>query len=692
MRAFMKRQGVTIQVTLLVLLLVTALVVFVVNLNTTSALFVWVLRQQDQPWVRLAPMVLIALPTLGALAQLGLLKRSVVVSDYVVMAATFLTVLMVLLLYPVVVTQGVELRLPGVLGMGLYFHVDALAYALLLVSSVLWFCVMVYAHEYMKVEHHPRRFFFFMGLTYAGVLGTLMAGDLWTMFLFFEVMTFASYVVVTHGQKKASFMAGYNYIFMGLLGGFAIFFAMVLLYAGDPDLSFTSRVALFETQGFQPYVIMGLLVFGFGVKAGMAPVHVWLPRAHPVAPTPASALLSGVMIKVGAYGVLRVLTGYFFPLDMAGSWMFAVNIGEALIWLGLLTMALGVFFALLQKNIKRMLAYHSISQMGYIMMGIGVASYLGTKGAMGYGGAVYHIINHALFKSLLFMVAGSVYLYTKETNMYLLGGLWRKLPITMFVCLIAALGIAGVPLFNGFASKTMLHHSIEEAYLYGKGYFRYAEWLFNLISVGTVCSFVKLFYLTFLGKMPKRFETLKGSYLSIHSAMLAVVVLIVFIGLRPHTLLQAIILPGARSLPYSATFIDTYVAPLNFFAFADVRIMFFIILGGFLLFYVGHRGHWFSVVLPKWLSLEYILFFPANLFFNWACRFFYGDQCGLKQAELKRMALKDNQDVGFIDRLIYTMRAFNHRYEDSFLRLDATLYFLGLVGLLGWVFMHVIFF
>jgi formate hydrogenlyase subunit 3/multisubunit Na+/H+ antiporter MnhD subunit len=675
---------------MLVLALLIFLAVFVTQIGPDAPFFLWRLNLPPILIVG-SPIGLIILPTLGALGQGLFFKRSLSLSDYFVMVATFLTVIWVLLIYPVAITKGIFLSLPHVLGLGLSFHIDALSYALLLVTSILWFCVMVYAHEYMKIEHHPKRFFLFMGLTYAGVLGTLMAGDLWTMFLFFEGMTLASYVVVTHGQKKASFLAGYNYIFMGLLGGFAIFFAMALLYGMNPDLSFTSRTELFINQGFRPYLIIGLLLFGFGVKAGMAPVHVWLPRAHPVAPTPASALLSGVMIKVGAYGVLRVVTGYYFPALTDGDWSFAIIIGELLIWLGLITMAIGVFFALLQKNIKRMLAYHSVSQMGYIVMGIGVAAYLAENGAMGYSGSLYHIINHALFKSLLFMVAGSIYLYTKELDMYQLGGLWRKIPLTAFICLIAALGISGVPLFNGFISKTLLHHGIEEAYLYGKSYFLYAEWIFNIISIGTVCSFIKLFSYTFLGPLPERFKDLKGQYLSTHSAMLAIVVMILFIGVFPRLLLDNIIVPALNGEAFSQNFISTYIVSFQFFNGADIRIMLWILLGGFVLFYAGHRFHWFSLQLPKWFSLEAIIFFPANVFFKWACHFLYGDECGQKQKELKAMALKDNHEVGFIDRLVYTVIAFNHRYEGSFIKMDVMIYSLALLGLFIWLLIFITF-
>jgi len=147
---------------------------------------------------------------------------------------------------------------------------------------------------------------------------------------------------------------------------------------------------------------------------------------------------------------------------------------------------------------KKMLAYHSVSQMGYIIMGIGVAAYLGPKGAMGFSGAIYHMVNHALFKALLFMVAGIIYLRTHELDMYQLGGMWRKFPFTALVCLIAVLGITGMPLFNGYASKSILHHAIVEAYEYGHPSFRYAEMMFTLTSAGTVTSFIKLFGFVFV--------------------------------------------------------------------------------------------------------------------------------------------------------------------------------------------------
>jgi len=457
-------------------------------------------------------------------------------------------------LYPQAMAGGQTYHISQMLGFGLYFKVDMLSLTMAFTTSILWLLVMIYSHDYMMFENHRNRFYFFMSITYGAILGTIMAGDIFTMFLFFEIMTFSSYMLVSHCENKECISAGYNYIYMGVFGGLSILLGMILLYINVGTLEFLPLASALQHVGPVKYWIMGLFILGFGIKAGMAPVHVWLPKAHPVAPTPASALLSGIMIKIGAYGILRVTTSFFFPSpsEIEGYkdvlWMASKNLGAGIIWLGIITMALGVFLALQQANIKKMLAYHSVSQMGYIVLGIGVAVYLGHKGAMGYSGALYHIINHALFKSLLFMVAGVVYLHTHELDMYKLGGLWRKLPFTAAVCLVAVLGITGMPGFNGFASKSILHHAIIEAYEYGHPSFKYAEIMFTIISAGTVCSFIKLFGFVFLGKLPEKHRNLKGGYKMMEMAMGGLALLIIGVGLRPNYILNNFILPAARTM------------------------------------------------------------------------------------------------------------------------------------------------
>lgn len=626
------------------------------------------------------PLVVIVIPLVGATAELILGQKSGHKRDRVTIFMTFLTIVTVMFMYPKALAGDLSLAIPYVLGLGLSFNIDMLGYTVLVFTTVIWFFVMIYAHEYMKKEHRCTRFFFFMALTYSAVLGTIMAGDLLTMFLFFEVMTFTSYMLVIHGQKEDSYKAGYNYIIMGLIGGFLLLMAMLLLNHYIGNLRFDSAIALLGSLGNMKYIIMFLLVMGFGIKAGMAPVHVWLPRAHPVAPTPASALLSGVMIKVGAFGILRVATSFYFPSKTSVTdyldpiWLTSQTVGAYIIWLGMITMAIGVFLALQQSNMKKMLAYHSVSQMGYIIMGIGIALYLGYRGAMGYAGAVYHIINHALFKSLLFMVVGMVYHHTKEYDMYKLGGLWKKLPLTATVCLIAAMGIAGIPLFNGFVSKTLLHHGIVEAFQYGHPVFRYAEWIFIVISAGTVTSFIKLFYYVFLRKTDKTYDHIKADYTCLDLGMSAMAIFIVAIGLFPHFILNQFIIPALNQTTYDPYFINKYIVGINFFNPTDLLTMLYIVILGFIIFFAGTKFHLFHLHLPKWLSIEYLLFYPAYIIIRKACIKMYGDACPIDDIEVAKLAEKDNEKVGFIDRFVILVNVFNRRYEQSIIKSDALIY------------------
>lgn len=557
------------------------------------------------------PVVIIMIPLIGGPVEVLLGRKSENARDMAVVNTTVATFFLILAMYPQVAEGTMRFEIPQMLGLGLSFKVDLLGFIMVVTSSVLWVLVSIYAHDYMSKEKHRNRFYLWMSITYGGILGTIMAGDLLTMFLFFEIMTFASYFLVAHNQSKESLLAGDSYIYMGVIGGLAILVGMILVYVFTGTVSFVPLATVISGVGWMRYLIATMFLIGFGIKAGMLPLHIWLPRAHPVAPTPASALLSGLMIKIGAFGILRVMTSYFMPAKgtYAGYddpvWAMSRNLGAAIIWIGIITMALGVFMALQQSHMKKMLAYHSISQMGYIIMGIGVAAYLGPKGAMGFSGAIYHIVNHALFKALLFMVAGVIYLQTHEMDMYKLGGMWRKFPFAATVCLIAALGITGMPFFNGFASKSILHHAIIEAYEYGHFSFRYAEILFTIISAGTVCSFIKLFGFVFLGKLPEKYAKIEGEKWMMNLGMGGLAVLIIAIGQFPNYMMERFIIPAARGFSYDPAFIDKYLVDMAFFNRTDLTGMVYVYFLGALIFYVGIRYHLFHLHLPRWLDGDF---------------------------------------------------------------------------------------
>jgi formate hydrogenlyase subunit 3/multisubunit Na+/H+ antiporter MnhD subunit len=222
---------------------------------------------------------------------------------------------------------------------------------------------VLYSLAYMKHEHKRNRFYLFLLLSLGADLGVLFARNFLVLYAFFELLTLFSFVLVVHEESGEAMDAFKRYLYLGIAGGLSLLGGIILLYSTTGSLAIEPMLA--GTQGWMGYLIAAMMIAGFGVKAGMFPLHVWLPRAHPVAPTPASALLSGIMVKVGIYGIMRTLL-LFSPFSVAGA-----AIGHWLLWIGLITMLVGWVLALTQDHIKRLLAYSTISQIGYIIVGIG---------------------------------------------------------------------------------------------------------------------------------------------------------------------------------------------------------------------------------------------------------------------------------------------------------------------------------
>ncbi|MDQ7794048.1 MAG: proton-conducting transporter membrane subunit [bacterium] len=547
--------------------------------------------------------ILPLLAVTGPLVAIGLLPPRARQAGRVATGACGLTLFLIVAMYPSI-ARGLEVRwsVPGMAGtpLGLSFGADGLGWLVALVAAIVWLAATLFAVEYVDHEAHARRYYVFWLLSFAGMVGLALAGDLLTLFLFFELMSLSSYGLVVHTQTGEAHRAGSLYLYLAVIGGLALLTAVGLVFGSTGSVSFASLATL--PPALRPAVI-ALFLLGFGLKAGIVPLHLWLPEAHPVAPSPASAVLSGVMIKAGAYGILRV----------AGQSLASPGLGYVVIWLGLITMAVGVSLALLQANGKRLLAYHSVSQMGYIVLGIGLTAYLGAKGSMGLAGAVYHLVNHALFKALLFLAVGAVYLRTRELNIYRLGGLGRVMPLVGGVALIASLGISGFPGFNGYASKTLLHHALEKAVQHGGAGLFLAERLFVLVSAGTACSFLKLFSFVFLGRGrdwtgdPVAMEEVRrplGRESSVGMGILAA--LILALGLRPGWLLERLLPLVWRAFPVDTAWADGHLSHLSFFNRTDLTAAGICLVLGGLLFVAGNRTGLFHLHLPRALSLGWL--------------------------------------------------------------------------------------
>ena len=327
---------------------------------------------------------------------------------------------------------------------GIRLRLDGLSSLMLLLVNGVAVPVGLYSVEFMKrygacAQYHG--LFLFM---VAGMNGVVLAGDLFNLYVFIEIAGVASYALVAFGRKAEDLEAAFRYAVLGSLASTLILAGVVLVYAmtGTLDLAHVAA-ALAEANRSGPlHLAFGLFLAGLALKAALAPFHAWLPHAHPAAPAPVSAMLSGVLIKaIGVYVLARLVFNVLGP---------KAEILAALRWLGILSMVVGGLLAIRQRDIKRLLAYSSIGQVGYIVVGLG----LGTP--LGLAGALFHLVNHAVCKSLLFLDAGAVERAAGTRDLQELGGLGPVIPVASRTSLLASLSISGVPPFGGFWSKLLI--------------------------------------------------------------------------------------------------------------------------------------------------------------------------------------------------------------------------------------------
>ncbi|MFH1287271.1 MAG: proton-conducting transporter membrane subunit [bacterium] len=561
------------------------------------------------------PVFAILVPIIGAFLALLAGKKERIRQSVMVTAVAANFIILLMMLKPVIngiesggeLYKGLFFKIEYFYTYGLSFRVDPVGLLIALVTNFVWMISVIYAIGYMSREHKRVRYDFFVLISLMMNLGILLAGDLFTLFMFFEGLLLALYPLVIHEENEASKTAAKVYLYMGAAAGICLLMGIFLLNYWTGSVDIWPMGNKLEILGVWKYVIAGLLILGFGGKAGIFFEHIWLPLAHPAAPSPASAILSGAVIKAGAYGIIRVVNMFYLPvLENAGNWFTMSNIGYIMIWVGVLTMFLGVLNALISSDSKKMLAFHSISQMGYIVMGIGCAAYLGKDGAAGLSGALYHIVNHALFKASLFLCVGAVYFRTRQLDMYKLGGLWKNMPVTCICLFIAVCGISGIPGFNGFASKALLHHSIVEA---GKSdkMLKLAEVIFMLTAGGTFASNFKLFVLTFLGKRKDEYKELKEVPITMKIALISFSAMIIFVGLFPNWILGHIICPGLIYFGYEPLTTEPLIN--GFFTGGEILrnlsgSVIVILLGG-VYFIFGFKFRWFHLRVPQYLTVDY---------------------------------------------------------------------------------------
>lgn len=412
--------------------------------------------------------------------------------------------------------------------------VDGLSMVMVLVISGVGLFAAVYAIRYMRhqtaihwrdiTEQRLNVFYLFLMLFIATMLWGVVTNNVIMLYVAVEATTIASGLLVAFYWDRRGLEAGYKYLMLLTTGITFALFGCVLIYASSTsylvgfDALLISKIKLIAGK-FPHSVVIAIsagLIVGFGTKAGIAPFHPWLPDAHAEAPSPVSALLSGVMIKMAVYALARTIT-IFFPAWPA--------LKVFLVGLGAFTMVLGIVMAIVQTDIKRLLAYSSVSQMGYIVMAFGIGTYLGVYGA------IFHLINHGIYKALLFLGAGAIMYSTGIRSLHDLGGLGRKMPVTSACFFVGTLAISGFPLFNGFMSKITIFLAAAQAHMWWAAIIAIATGVLTLVVM------VHAAYAIFWGR-PRtsrlKLDEVREVPASLLAPMIVLSVLCVLLGVYPQ--------------------------------------------------------------------------------------------------------------------------------------------------------------
>jgi multicomponent Na+:H+ antiporter subunit D len=331
--------------------------------------------------------------------------------------------------------------------MDVYFQVDAVSRIFASLVTLIWPLAGLYAFEYMSHYTENKRYFGFYMMVFGVLLALCFSGSILTFYIFYEMMTLFSMALVFQVRSKEAIMAGLKYLFYSLVGAYCVLFGMYFLNQYTDTLHFIAGGTVkMETENVGILLVAAFsMIIGFGVKAGMFPMHAWLPTAHPIAPAPASAVMSSLIVKMGVLGMFRVVYFIFGTEFLRGTW-----VQTTWLILTLLTVFMGSMLAYREKVFKKRLAYSTVSQLSYILFGFACMHPIALVGAL------LHVVFHAVIKSALFMSAGAVIHQTKKTRVDELRGIGKEMPITMWSFTLCACALIGFPPFSGFISKWYL--------------------------------------------------------------------------------------------------------------------------------------------------------------------------------------------------------------------------------------------
>lgn len=570
---------------------------------------------------------LVLIPIIGALMSYLIGRKYKSARDYFVISITVLEFLCFVALF-ITTINGFEISdfiWNDFCGRGLHLSLDGFRVLYASITAFMWMITTIFSKEYFQSYRKRNRYYLFHLLTLGATIGVFLSADLYTTFLFFEMMSLTSYAWVAHDEKKESLRAAETYLAIAIIGGLVMLMGIFLLYDAIGTLEIGKLLEACEAYPDKRRLLVAgiCLFFGFSAKAGAFPLHIWLPKAHPVAPAPASALLSGILTKTGIFGILIVSCNVF---------LYNKNWGYFILILGVFTMFGGALLAIFSIDLKRVLACSSMSQIGFILVGIGMQCLLGNKNILAVRGSFLHMVNHSLIKLVLFLAAGVIAMNIHKLNLNDIRGFGRKKPLLNFIFLMGALGISGIPLWNGYVSKTLIHESIIEYITELKinnmvsmsTFFKGIEWVFIISGALTVAYMTKLYMAVFIEKNnskeeQKKFESFSGTYMNIQSAvaLLGSAILLLVLGCFTNlTNRLADIGQGIMHLKESSNII-------NYFSIANLKggivtiligvIVYIIIVRTFLMSKNENGELVYRDMWPKWLDLEELIYRPVLL-------------------------------------------------------------------------------
>lgn len=431
---------------------------------------------------------------------------------------------------------------------GIYFVVDGLSLLLLTIINLIGFFSAFYSIAYIRKYTGERNFYALFNLMVAGMSGVVLSGDIFNLYVFVEISAIASYALVAFGIKKQELEASLKYQMLGGIASMMILLSIALLYWQTKTLNLAdiSRALKEGTNQHFLVFVQTLLITGFGLKSAMVPFHSWLPDAHSSAPSPISSMLSGVLIKaIGIYVLFRLFFN-MFTVSLEFAWVITI--------LGVLSMIIGALLSIYQNDIKRLLAYSSISQVGYILLGVGIGMIIIARNgnvniaALAIMGGLFHLLNHAVFKGLLFLNAGAIEHQTGIRDLNELGGLHEDMSITSVSSFSASMAIAGIPPFNGFFSKLVIIIAAVQG-----GFYTLAA-LAVIISFVTLAIFLKFQKQAFMGKL-KIQKKISEVPFSMSFSMIIMALLCLLMSL--------LIIPGLREYVLTPA-VDVLLYPMNY--------------------------------------------------------------------------------------------------------------------------------